>query len=95
MNPLIFAFLLIGAMLPYAFSAFTMKSVGKAALEMVEEIRRQIKEKPGIITGEDEPDYQSCIAISTKSSLREMVAPGALVIFSPLLVIKELSHSLT
>lgn len=84
-NPLVFAFLLVGAMLPYAFSAFTMKSVGKAALEMVEEIRRQIRNEPGILTGEKEPDYQSCIAISTKSSLKEMIIPGALVIFSPLL----------
>ncbi|KAL4475816.1 hypothetical protein ABPG72_011377 [Tetrahymena utriculariae] len=81
----IFGFLLIGAMLPYAFSAFTMKSVGKAALEMVEEIRRQIRNEPGILTGDKEPDYQSCIAISTKSSLKEMIAPGALVILSPIL----------
>ncbi|KAL4478399.1 hypothetical protein ABPG74_006634 [Tetrahymena malaccensis] len=84
-NPLVFAFLLVGAMLPYAFSAFTMKSVGKAALEMVEEIRRQIRNEPGILTGDKEPDYQSCIAISTKSSLKEMIAPGALVILSPIL----------
>lgn len=72
-------------MLPYAFSAFTMKSVGKAALEMVEEIRRQIRDEPGILTGEKEPDYQSCISISTKSSLKEMIAPGALVILTPLI----------
>lgn len=62
-----------------------MKSVGKAALEMVEEIRRQIRNEPGILTGDKEPDYQSCIAISTKSSLKEMIAPGALVILSPIL----------
>ena len=73
-------------MLPYAFSAFTMKSVGKAALEMVEEIRRQIRNDRGIITGESEPDYNACIMISTKASLKEMVMPALLVIISPVLV---------
>lgn len=75
----VFAGLLIGAMLPYAFSAFTMKSVGKAALGMVEEIRRQIRENPGILTGTVEPDYKACIRISTRASLIEMIAPGCLV----------------
>lgn len=56
-------------MLPYAFSAFTMKSVGKAALGMVSEIRRQIQENPGILDGSVEPDYKSCIRISTRASL--------------------------
>lgn len=78
-DPTIFAFLLIGAMLPYAFSAFTMKSVGKAALQMVEEVRRQLREDPGIIAGTSEPDFRACISISTKASLREMIAPGLLV----------------
>ena len=78
-DPMLFAMLLIGAMLPYAFSALTMKSVGKAALKMVEEIRRQIREKPGILTGTVEPDYKACIRISTRSSLIEMIAPGCLV----------------
>jgi inorganic pyrophosphatase len=61
MDPMIFSCLLVGAMLPYAFSAFTMKSVGKAALEMVEEIRRQLRENPGIKNGTAEPDYKACI----------------------------------
>ncbi len=78
-EPEIFAGLLLGAMLPYLFSAFTIKSVGKAAMGMVEEIRRQLKANPGILTGETEPDYQRCIAISTRSSLYEMIAPGLLV----------------
>lgn len=78
-EPLVFSGLLIGAMLPYAFSAFTMKSVGKAALGMVEEIRRQIRENPGILDGNVEPDYKSCIRISTRASLIEMIAPGCLV----------------
>jgi Na+/H+-translocating membrane pyrophosphatase len=76
----VFAGLLIGAMLPYAFSAFTMKSVGKAALGMVEEIRKQIRENPGILTETVEPDYKACIRISTRASLIEMIAPGCLVL---------------
>merc|ERR1711971_551317 len=69
--------------LPYAFSALTMKSVGKAANEMVEECMRQFDEmfKPGSTT---EPDYQQCIEICTRSSLKEMILPGLLVILSPL-----------
>jgi len=82
----LFSGLLIGAMLPYAFSAMTMKSVGKAALEMVFEIRRQLSENPKIETGEELPDYQRCIAISTQASLREMIGPGALVIVTPMVV---------
>jgi len=83
-DALLFSGLLIGAMLPYAFSAMTMKSVGRAALEMVFEIRRQLAENPMIKTGEVNPDYERCIAISTQASLREMVAPGALVLLTPL-----------
>lgn len=85
LEPLTFAFLLIGAMLPYWFSAMTMKSVGEAAGEMVEEVRRQFRENPGIMTGEVKPDYTKCVDISTKASLREMVAPSALVMLAPLL----------
>lgn len=83
-DPLIFSGLLLGAMLPYAFSAFTMKSVGKAAQGMVKEIRKQLAENPKIKTREVAPDYNRCIAISTEESLKEMIAPGALVIFTPL-----------
>jgi len=88
LHPMVFAFLLIGAMLPYWFSAMTMKSVGKAAMEMVNEVQRQFKDRPELL---DEgttarPDYDRCVSISTQSALREMVAPGALVIFSPLIV---------
>lgn len=78
-KPEIFAGLLIGAMLPYVFSAFTIRSVGKAAFGMVEEVRRQIREDPGILLGTSEPDYKACIRISTRASLIEMIAPGALV----------------
>ncbi len=80
-DPLVFAMLLVGAMLPYAFSALTMKSVGKAALEMVEEIRRQFN-TPGIRNGTIEPDFKTCIQISTRASLIEMIIPGCLVLTS-------------
>ena len=79
-NPWIYAMMLIGAMLPYAFSALTMKSVGLAASEMVTEVRRQLKENEEGA----EPDYDSCIAVSTKASIREMILPGILVMFTPL-----------
>ena len=78
-DPMIFTSLLFGAMIPYAFSALTMKSVGKAALGMIEEVRRQIREDKGILTGESRPDYRACVRISTNSSLYEMIAPGLLV----------------
>jgi len=91
LDPITFSFLLIGSMIPYWFAALTMKSVGKAAGEMVEEVKRQFSQtdKQGltILTGSTEikPDYDRCISISTKSSLEEMIAPGALVILSPLI----------
>mmetsp|Transcript_8223 Transcript_8223/g.13297 ORF Transcript_8223/g.13297 Transcript_8223/m.13297 type:complete len:796 (-) Transcript_8223:65-2452(-) len=85
LQPIVFAFLLIGAMLPYWFSAMTMKSVGIAAQAMVVEVRRQFREIEGIMEGRTKPDYERCVQISTKASLREMIAPGALVMFSPIL----------
>jgi H(+)-translocating pyrophosphatase len=78
LQPFQFCGLLIGAMLPYAFSALTMKSVGKAALAMVEEVRRQFLEIPGIMEGTGQPDYERCVKISTESSLREMILPGVI-----------------
>merc|ERR1712167_414666 len=77
LNPWVFTGLLFGAMSPYAFAAMTMKSVGKAANEMVVECLAQF---PKIMSGEAEPNYKSCIQISTQASLKEMIAPGALVI---------------
>merc|ERR1719162_1249458 len=87
LQPVTFAFLFIGAMLPYAFTAFTMKSVGVAANEMVKEVARQFKEDPTLldINSDSVPDYERCIKISTESSLREMILPGLLVILSPIL----------
>jgi len=90
LEPNTFAFLLIGCMIPYWFAALTMKSVGKAAGEMVEEVKRQFAQQDArgltILTGstEIEPDYEACIRISTRSSLYEMIAPACLVILSPL-----------
>ena len=86
LDPLVFGGLLFGAMLPFIFSAFTMKSVGDAAKDMVEEVRRQFKEIPGLMEGTGKPDYKKCVDISTTAALREMIAPGLLVILSPLLV---------
>jgi inorganic pyrophosphatase len=86
LEPFVFAGLLIGAMLPYWFSAMTMASVGRAAQSMVEEVRRQFREIPGIMEGNSKPDYAKCIQISTDASLHEMVAPGLLVILSPIVV---------
>ena len=85
LQPLQFAGLIVGAMLPYLFTAMTMKAVGLAAGEMIEEIQNQF-EKFKILEGIDEPDYQSCIAISTKSSLKQMIMPGLLVLLSPFFV---------
>ena len=82
-DPWIFCSLLIGAMLPYAFSAMTMKSVGFAGQEMVKEVRRQFKDGK-IIQGLAEPDYERCVKVSTNASLKEMIAPGLLVILTPI-----------
>mmetsp|Transcript_7344 Transcript_7344/g.25273 ORF Transcript_7344/g.25273 Transcript_7344/m.25273 type:complete len:774 (-) Transcript_7344:683-3004(-) len=82
----VFPGLLIGAMLPYWFSAMTMKSVGRAALAMVEEVRRQFNTIPGLMEGTTKPEYKKCIEISTQASLAEMGPPGALVIFTPLIM---------
>jgi len=86
LEPITFAFILIGANLPYWFSAMTMKSVGEAAMEMVNEVQRQFELKPQLLNENttERPDYDRCIQISTTASLREMIAPGALVMLSPL-----------
>ncbi|VAH14803.1 unnamed protein product [Triticum turgidum subsp. durum] len=84
LSPRVFAGLLAGAMLPYWFSAMTMRSVGSAALAMVEEVRRQFDSIPGLMEGTAKPDYATCVKISTDASLKKMLAPGALVMLSPL-----------
>lgn len=76
--------LLIGAMLPYLFTSLTMKSVGKAANKMIEEVRNQFKEKPGIMENKEKPDYAKCVDISTKAALKEMILPAIIAVVSPL-----------
>ncbi|RIZ70024.1 MAG: sodium-translocating pyrophosphatase [Methylococcales bacterium] len=78
--------LLIGAMMPYLFSALTMMAVGKAAHEIVLEVRRQFQEIPGLMEGTGKPDYKTCVGISTESALREMILPGALAVLVPIIV---------
>jgi H(+)-translocating pyrophosphatase len=85
-QPKEFVGLIVGAMLPYWFSAMTMKSVGKAALAMVEEVRRQFRTIPGLMEGTTKPDYKRCVQISTDASIKEMIPPGALVMLTPLIV---------
>ena len=78
--------LFIGGMLTFLFSALTMDSVSKAAYKMIEEVRRQFREKPGIMRGTDKPDYTSCVAISTTAALHEMMLPGIMAVAVPLVV---------
>ena len=86
LDPLVIAGLFIGAMLPFLFSAMTMNSVGRAANEMIEEVRRQFKEDKGIMEGTSKPDYAKCVDISTKAALKEMILPGLMAIVAPLVV---------
>ena len=76
----------IGGMITFLFSAFTMESVSKAAYSMIEEVRRQFREKPGIMKGEEKPDYKSCVAISTTAALHEMLLPGLMAVIVPVVV---------
>ena len=85
-NPNVIIGLFLGAMLPFLFSALTMEAVGSAAFEMIEEVRRQFKEIPGIMEGEGTPDYRSCVDISTKAALKEMIIPGILAVVVPVIV---------
>ena len=78
--------LFIGGMLPFLFSAFTMQSVGKAAFQMIEEVRRQFRTIPGIMEGTGRPDYKNCVAISTAAALKEMMVPGIMAVAAPIIV---------
>ena len=86
LSPAVVAGLLIGGMLPMLFSALTMNSVGKAANQMIEEVRRQFHEFPGIMEGTQKPDYARCVDISTGAALKEMLLPGALAVVCPIAV---------
>ena len=82
----VLAMLFVGAMIPVVFSALAMESVGKAAMEMVEEVRRQFREIPGIMEGKGTPEYAKCVDISTKAALKEMLMPGLITIITPILI---------
>lgn len=86
LSPNVVIGLLIGGMLPFVFSAMTMDSVSKAAYKMIEEVRRQFREIPGIMEGKAKPDYKTCVAISTTAALKEMLIPGIMAVVVPLLV---------
>jgi K(+)-stimulated pyrophosphate-energized sodium pump len=85
-KPLVMAGLFLGGMLPFLFSSMAMKAVGVAAMEMIEEVRRQFREIPGLLEGKAKPDTARCVKISTEASLKRMVAPGALAILTPVVV---------
>ncbi|MGB3851287.1 MAG: sodium-translocating pyrophosphatase [Tunicatimonas sp.] len=78
--------LFIGAMIPFIFSSLAIAAVGKAAMDMVQEVRRQFREIPGIMEYKAKPEYEKCVAISTKASIREMLLPGAIALLSPIIV---------
>lgn len=82
----VLAALFIGGMVPVVFSALAMNSVGKAAMDMVNEVRRQFREIPGIMEGTGKPDYSRCVEISTKAALREMILPGIITIVTPIII---------
>ncbi len=86
LDPRILVGLFFGAVLPFVFASLSMRAVGRAAGSMVNEVRRQIREKPGIMAGTDKPDYAACVAISTKGAQREMVVPTIVAVGAPLLV---------
>ncbi len=86
LEPRVIIGLFIGGMLPFLFSAFTMESVGKAAFQMIEEVRRQFRTMPGIMEGTQKPDYKKCVEISTTAALKEMLIPGIMAVVVPLIV---------
>jgi K(+)-stimulated pyrophosphate-energized sodium pump len=85
-TPRVMVGILVGAMLPFLFSSLTMSSVGRAANQMIDEVRRQFREFPGIMDGTQKPDYAECVDISTKAALKEMILPGVLAVLAPLMV---------
>ncbi|OSZ82940.1 sodium-translocating pyrophosphatase [Chitinophagaceae bacterium IBVUCB1] len=82
----VLAMLFVGAMIPFIFSSLAIRAVGEAAMAMVEEVRRQFREIPGIMEGKGKPEYDKCVAISTDASIKKMILPGAITIAAPLLV---------
>ena len=85
-NAEVLAGLFVGAMIPFIFSALAIKAVGEAAMAMVQEVRRQFREIPGIMEGTGRPEYEKCVAISTEAAIKKMIAPGAIALLSPIIV---------
>jgi K(+)-stimulated pyrophosphate-energized sodium pump len=85
-NAKVLASLFVGGMIPFIFSSLAIQAVGKAAMAMVEEVRRQFREIPGIMEGKGKPEYEKCVAISTEASIKKMMAPGAIAILSPIII---------
>jgi K(+)-stimulated pyrophosphate-energized sodium pump len=86
LNPKVILGVFLGGMMSFVFCGLTINAVGRAAASMVEEVRRQFKEKPGILKGEERPDYARCVAISTAGAQREMVVPSLLAVITPILI---------
>jgi K(+)-stimulated pyrophosphate-energized sodium pump len=86
LDPRVITGVLLGAMLPFVFSALTMTAVGKAAFDVVNEVRRQFREKAGLMAGTERPDYAACVDIATKAAIREMIVPGAIAVAAPVAV---------
>ncbi|NLW17958.1 MAG: sodium-translocating pyrophosphatase [Firmicutes bacterium] len=86
LDPTVIIGMFVGGMLPFLFSAITMEAVGKAAFEMIEEVRRQFREIPGIMKGEARPDYARCVSISTSAALKQMIVPGLIAVIAPLAI---------
>jgi K(+)-stimulated pyrophosphate-energized sodium pump len=85
-NARVLAGLFVGAMIPFIFSALAISAVGRAAMAMVQEVRRQFREIPGIMEGTGRPEYEKCVAISTQAAIREMVLPGAIALLTPIVI---------
>src|SRR5215218_2398072 len=85
-NATVLGGLYVGAMIPFIFSSLAINAVGEAAMAMVQEVRRQFREIPGIMEGTGKPEYERCVAISTQAAIREMIAPGAIALIAPVLV---------
>ena len=85
MNPKVLVGIFLGSVLTFVFAGLTMNAVGRAAQKMVEEVRRQFRDIKGILTGETEPDYETCVAISTKGAQREMIFPSAVAVLVPII----------
>jgi K(+)-stimulated pyrophosphate-energized sodium pump len=85
-NARVLAGLFVGAMIPFIFSALAISAVGRAAMAMVQEVRRQFREIPGIMEGTGRPEYEKCVAISTQAAIREMILPGAIALLTPIVI---------